>query len=92
MAENDPSSNKRMNFKKYLFGVIIFSTAITFVIAFLGYTLIGSFAKFIYYFDIYQQITYVVIGLLIIGFLIWYFRKNIKERIYRMVIKSRWPK
>jgi len=81
---------KRYSFKKFLLGSILIELVVASTISFLGYVVISNIAQFLYYFDIYQQIALGFAILVVIVFLIWYYRKSIKERIYKMTVRSKW--
>ncbi len=80
---------ERYSFKKFILGSIIFSIILDGIISFLGYSVVGSIAKFIYYFNIYQKAGIILGLILILGFVIWYFKSNIKTFFYKLIFSNR---
>ena len=80
---------KRYPFGKFIIGSILIELVVASTISFLGYVVIGNVAKYLYYFDIYQQIAMYAAILAVIVFLIWYYRKSIKNKFYKAAFRSK---
>ncbi|MEI8364734.1 MAG: VTT domain-containing protein [archaeon] len=80
---------KRYPFGKFLVGSILIELVVATTISFLGYVVIGNIAKYLYYFDIYEQIALYAAIVAILGFIIWYYRRNIRSWFYRTTLRSK---